>query len=240
MSSISSELDETNFSGIVRLFPLPNLVLFPGVIQPLHIFEPRYRQMVQDAIAADSLIAVALLRDSVNSILPQSISSESENTISPESSLLLGPPIHEYICIGKVVSHVELEDGRYNLLLQGINRARINRELPAEVPYRLADVELIDEPVISPEQLVHMRTELLCNYRRMVEVKQFGEDSISQLIEQDLSLGTMIDLMAFSLELDPLVQQKILATVHVERRGSLLLHEIQQQLSQVPLSLIHI
>ena len=51
-----------NFTGTVRLFPLPNLVLFPNVAQPLHVFEPRYRQLMADSLAADRLIAMALLQ----------------------------------------------------------------------------------------------------------------------------------------------------------------------------------
>ncbi len=76
-----------NFSGIVRLFPLPNLVLLPGVIQALHIFEPRYRKMMDDALAADQLITMALLK-------PGWETHQGDN-----------PPIHDVVCIGKVMTH---------------------------------------------------------------------------------------------------------------------------------------
>ena len=92
------------FSGVVRLFPLPNLVLFPGVIQPLHLFELRYRQMMDDALAADELIAIALMKPGW------------------EPQYEDRPSIHRTVCIGRIMTYTQLDDGRYNLLLQGIQR----------------------------------------------------------------------------------------------------------------------
>ena len=94
-----------NFTGVVKLFPLPNLVLFPGVIQPLHIFEPRYRRLMDDAVNSDQLIAMAKLK--------------SESGLEQHE-----PEVHDTICIGKIVTHAELPDGRFNLLLLGAQRRR--------------------------------------------------------------------------------------------------------------------
>src|SRR5947209_17017865 len=97
--------DEQNplakFDGTARLFPLPNLVLFPQVIQPLHIFEPRYRQMTADALDDDRLIALALLQPGW------------------EPDYGGTPPLFASACLGKIVADQCLPDGRFNLLLRG-------------------------------------------------------------------------------------------------------------------------
>src|SRR5262245_23493857 len=100
-----------DFAGTARLFPLPNLVLFPHVGQPLHIFEPRYRQLMTDALDADRLIAMALLRPGW------------------EDEYHKKPPIHDTVCIGRIHNEERLADGRFNLLLQGLCRARIREEI---------------------------------------------------------------------------------------------------------------
>src|SRR4051812_1530562 len=93
-----------NFSGPARLLPLPNLVLFPHVVQPLHVFEPRYRQMTADALAGDRLIALVLLRPGWEA--------EYEDR----------PPVHPVACLGRIVADQQLPDGRYNLLVRGLAR----------------------------------------------------------------------------------------------------------------------
>src|SRR5437763_14532370 len=115
MSDDTSSL--TGFSGTVRLFPLPNLVLFPQVVQPLHIFEPRYRRMTADALAGDRLLALVLLRPGW------------------EPDYDGKPAIHPVACVGKIVADQRLDDGRYNLLLRGLTRVRILQEMPNAQPF---------------------------------------------------------------------------------------------------------
>src|SRR5690349_3988538 len=111
-----------DFSGEVRLFPLPNTILFPHVLLPLHIFEPRYLDMTHDALAGDGLLAIAQLKPGW------------------ESTAAALPEIHPVICVGRIAHHVELEDGRYNLIVQGLHRASIIEELPLDYLYRRATV----------------------------------------------------------------------------------------------------
>src|ERR1700730_12850904 len=92
------------FDGTVRLFPLPNVVLFPHVTLPLHIFEPRYRAMTADALAGDRLITMMLLRPGW------------------EEQYEGRPPLYPVGCVGKIVTDQKLDDGRYNLLLRGVSR----------------------------------------------------------------------------------------------------------------------
>src|SRR5262245_44622238 len=117
----------THFGGTARLFPLPNLVLFPQAVQALHIFEPRYRQMTADALVSDRLIAMALLRPGW------------------EADYEGAPPIHPVVCLGRVVADQLLDDGRYNLLLRGVSRARIVEEVSSDKLYRTARVRLLED-----------------------------------------------------------------------------------------------
>lgn len=106
----------------IPLFPLPGVVLLPGTLLPLHIFEPRYRAMVADALAGNRTIGMAMLKAGWE--------------MSEEN-----PAIHAIGGAGEIVESEELEDGRYNILLQGRFRYRIVREEAAETPYRTASVE---------------------------------------------------------------------------------------------------
>ena len=85
-----------DFCGTARLFPLPNLVLFPHVVQPLHVFEARYRQMTADALAGDGLIAVVTLK-------------------ADEDEAADRPAVESVACVGRIIWHEEFPDGRYNL-----------------------------------------------------------------------------------------------------------------------------
>ena len=116
-----------NFSGIVRLFPLSDLVMFPHVVQPLRVFEPRYVELFEDAMNGDRLISMALLR------------SGWEQDYEGE------PPVHSVTCLGRVISHNENDDGTYNLLLAGLKRVRVTRELDTDRAFRTAEVELIED-----------------------------------------------------------------------------------------------
>src|SRR5438270_6273997 len=117
----------TEFNGTARLFPLPNLVLFPYAVQPLHGFVPRSRQMTRDALAADRLIAMVLLR------------------LGWEADYEGRPPLHPVACLGRILAEQRLDDGRYNLLLRGLRRVRIGAEIAGDTLYRSAHVELLQD-----------------------------------------------------------------------------------------------
>ncbi len=206
-----------NFSGIVRLFPLPNLVLFPGVIQGLHIFEPRYLELMKDALAADGLITIALMK--------------------PEWELAGStlPPVHEIVCIGKVLTHSEADDGRYNLLLIGLQRARIVREIGSKKPYRLAQVDVLAEPLDDSQcKRDPLRCELLEQFRVFAKARGLLEnDSIRRLLDQDVPFSLLVDLLGFSTGASSDQLQDILETVNLEVRGKKVLQLLRFCLSQV-------
>ncbi len=117
-----------DFTQPISLFPLPNCVLLPHATIPLHIFEPRYRAMTNDALDSRGLIAMACFDG---------------NTWKRDYQG--APPIRPHVCVGYLVRHERLTDGRYNILLQGVCRARIVDELPHD-PYRIARLEPIEQP----------------------------------------------------------------------------------------------
>ena len=107
----------------LSIFPLTGAILFPGLQLPLHIFEPRYRAMVGDALARDRRIAM----------------------IQP-SEPVEGAPLYDIGCVGKIEDVETSEDGRYNIVLQGEARFRVLRELEVKTPFRQVEAELIEEP----------------------------------------------------------------------------------------------
>ncbi len=193
-----------DFSGVVRLFPLPNLVLFPHVVQGLHIFEPRYRQMTADAIAGDGLIALALLQADAD---------------EPSDR----PAIEPVVCVGQIVWHEKLADGKYNLRLRGTSRARIIEELDSDSPYRTARVDLLRDT--APADL-----SLLSRLRRdlaTVVLPQFGDDSsarqqLTELFDGDMPLGQVCDVLSYALPLPLELKQSLLAEPHADRRATAL------------------
>src|SRR5437763_1806384 len=106
---------------VLPLFPLPNLVFFPETRLPLHVFEPRYRQLVTDVVATNKIFGIVLLRPGW------------------ESNYFGAPPIYTTGTLGQIEQAVPLEDGRFNILVRGQVRFRIVDEV-LEVPYRSARV----------------------------------------------------------------------------------------------------
>ena len=130
--------DLHSFDGTVRLFPLPNVVLFPQVMLPLHVFEPRYRRLTADALAGDRLITMALLRPGW------------------EADYHGRPAVYSAGCAGRLERCEPLEDGRFNILLRGLSRFRVVEEHAGE-PYRLATVEVLSDEPGDTSSLEEMR-----------------------------------------------------------------------------------
>ena len=201
-----------NFKGTARLFPLPNLVLFPHVVQPLHIFEPRYRQMTRDALAADRLIAMVLLRPGW------------------EADYQGRPPLYPVACLGRILAEQCLDDGRYNLLLRGLRRVHILGEVPGDTLYRTAHVELLaDEPPADERARRGLRRRLA----ETVPVWFAGQAKVvakfEELFQGELDLGTLCDVLSFALPLDIEFKQTLLATLSVEERVRRLLRQLAAQ-----------
>ena len=206
---LGSEL--TEFSGQLALFPLPSTVLLPRTILPLHVFEPRYRRMLDDVMAGDGLIGVILLKP------------------GEQGQTFQQPPLHSIGGLGKVMDVTRLPDGRSNLILLGLSRFEVREEIEVDRPYRLARVDLLQDGAVSPgcPALKRFRSligaipdSLLRDVRNLFHGMAIKEQP-----------GAMVDLVMDSLALSASELQEILSTVDVAERAELavkiLLHRLQ-------------
>ncbi len=210
---MDDDLDLRNFSGRSRLFPLPGVVMFPQVVLPLQIFEPRYRQMTEDALADDQLVTIVQLRS------PLSATTESLGT----------PPIENVGCLGRILQHERLPDGRFKLLLLGLKRVRLTREVPSDRLYRQADVEFLED--VAPNVTDGpRRTELITLFRRAFERGNELDTDLDAILEKGLPLGSLTDIIAHALGLGAEVKQWLLAEPRVENRAEVVLGLLRQLL----------
>jgi Lon protease-like protein len=186
---------------IIPLFPLPNLVLFPGVRVPLHIFEPRYREMVADVAERDRVIGMMLLKN------------------NPIADVSTDPDIFEIGCAGRIDELVPLPDGRYNLVLEGFSEFRVLREIRKR-SYRQAEVQWCR---VEPG-LLECDVETLEGVREML----FGylgapaKEAWRMLVEQrGLHGAELINFLCFHLDLAPIEKQTMLEAL-ADRVESLL------------------
>lgn len=216
MEDSDLELPE-NFGNEVSLFPLPEVVLFPGVVQAFHIFEPRYKQMTRDSLETDRLIALAMLKPE-----PPSLAS----------------PVSQMICIGKIIADVRLSDGRYNLLVGGVARARIEEEVCTNKLYRRAKVSIPRETNLDSPGFVKMRAEITDIFQRLIEGRGHQHDEIKEsILRPDLNFSRFLDLIAFLSDAPAELKQRVLETVDLEQRGVevlRMLHSLQQSIQASP------
>ncbi len=201
-----------NFSGMVRLFPLPNLVLFPHVMQPLHVFEPRYRELLEDAMQGDGLIGMATLLSGW------------------ETDYEGRPPLYPIGCLGHVTTHHRLEDGTYNILLLGLRRIRLLRELEPLRSFREAEVELCEDYVPAETDATRrvLGRELRNAFLRIVPTMPEAQEQLDQLLGADVALGMLTDVISFMLGLELSEKEALLAQVNVNHRAELLLRHLDR------------
>lgn len=208
MSDVS--LDLTDFDRTARLFPLPNVVLFPHAVLPLHIFEPRYRQMTADALASDQFITMALLQEGW------------------ETDYEGRPPVHDVACLGKVIASQRLPDGRYDLILAGLHRVRITSELLPIKLYRIAHVDvLLDSNAPNDARDRELRQELGQVVHDWFRDLNWDLEPVGRLIESSPNVAEVVDILSFKLPLAPAFKQQLLGEVDVQRRARLLLEHLR-------------
>jgi Lon protease-like protein len=194
------------FGGAARLFPLPNVVMFPCVTQGLHIFEPRYRQMTTDALAGDQLLAIVLLKPGW------------------ESDYLGQPPVFAVGCLGRIVASDRLSDGRYNLQLRGLARVEIGQDTPSTRLYRTAPARILnDVDVPKAEDDRQARQHMLRLLGQWCQAQEKATEALSKLIESDVPLGMVCDVLAYVLPLELAWKQELLETTSIDRRAAKLL-----------------
>ena len=184
----------------LSIFPLPGAILFPSLQLPLHIFEPRYRELVGSALAKDRLIGM----------------------IQPQRNAE-GSPIYEIGCLGRIGDVEALEDGRYNIVLEGVSRFKVVRELDVTTAFRQVEAELIEDP----------RDEVLASVERAgfeFEAKRFAVmqgysvdwDSVERLDDE-----TLINGVAQIAPFDSAAKQALLEAETLSDRCELMIQLMQ-------------
>ena len=184
----------------ISIFPLPGAILLPGTRLPLHIFEPRYRAMVQDALARDRRIGM---------IQPQRATE--------------GAPLYAVGCLGKIDEVEALENGRFNIVLLGEARFRIERELEVTTLFRQVEATLFDEPldeVLAPIERADFEREA----RRFAQAQGYGVDweAVARLDDEGLINGVS-QVAPF----DPAAKQALLEAPDLAARCELLVQLMQ-------------
>jgi Lon protease-like protein len=171
----------------IPIFPLPNVVLFPNVFLPLHIFEPRYREMVADALDEDRIIGMVLLRPGW------------------EAEYEGRPAVYPVGCAGLITHAERLNDGRYNIVLQGLEKFRMVDEDDSR-SYRLARVESISELADANKDEMRLA-------RRRLEsllVPQAKGRTPDPKVPPSMADEDLVNALAQYLELEPVEKQALL------------------------------
>jgi Lon protease-like protein len=172
----------------IPIFPLPNVVLFPNVFLPLHIFEDRYRDMVSDALDEDRIIGMVLLRPGW------------------EGQYEGRPPVYPVGCAGLITHAERLSDGRFNIVLQGLEKFRIQDEDDSR-PYRLARVDSIEESRGDGD-----KNEMRMARRRLeaLLVPQPKGRGADPKVPPSMADEDLVNALAQYLELEPVEKQALL------------------------------
>ena len=202
---------------IIPLFPLPNVVLFPKTPMPLYIFEERYRTMVKEALAGNGELVIALLRT------------------GPESGYSSLSAVHDIACLGKIESYEELEDGKYNIVVIGVHRVRILREVQHS-PYRLVEVERLNDGVSDERSsgVVERQNHLGGLFARFTELATGVRQQVLELMPQ-LDFESLVNMVAMTLNLAIEQKQALLEVGDTSQRCDMLIPVLQQQLETLVL-----
>lgn len=192
------------------LYPLPEVVLFPHSVLPLHVDEPRYCRLIADVLAGEHILGIALLKPGFE-----------PEYFTPNA------PIHPVIGIGQIIASEQVEQGSYNILVRGIARAGIVEEVPHK-PYRLVRVETIDPPAqLAPANVEQVRDEL----RQALETECVQDSEVPdywrKLFTTDLEVGDIADLIASGLRIDAELRQSLLAEPDPVARARELSHHLR-------------
>ena len=199
----------------LRIFPLAEVVLFPEVMLPLHVFEPRYRKMLSDSLADDRLIGMVLAR-----------SAEAQK---PDDVYAIG-------CAGRIVRHEPLEDGRSLIVLRGTVRFRIRRELPVDLPYRVVEAQALYEAPVPAEHMRPWRSELRRRVEAYVRVLAGEVDHLDKIFEKQ-DLEHVVNYLCAALPLDVIERQSLLECSTAEQRFRRLCDLVEFKTAEVRLGM---
>ncbi|HZP41314.1 MAG TPA: LON peptidase substrate-binding domain-containing protein [Candidatus Binatia bacterium] len=196
---------------VIPLFPLPNVVFFPRMPLPLHVFEPRYRAMVRDAARGARLIGMVLLRGDWR------------------RDYYGTPPIFTTGTVGEMVRTEELPDGRFNIVLRGLREFDVVREV-GSAPYRSAAVRW-REPTAEP-LAPDARERILAAVRRYLERLRIGA-SAQTLLAPSVDDETFVNFFAQQLDLPPIDKQALLEVPGLGERAARLVDVVEFRLEEL-------
>ncbi len=204
------------FPGQAPIFALPGTVLFPGSRLPLHIFEPRYREMVRRALDTDRLVAIALLKPGW------------------EGDYEGNPPVYAVATLGQIIMEQALPDGRFNIVLEGLTRFRVG-ELVQETPYRIAKGELLRDRVDPlDEETLRTRSMHLHAVATRLSVEDFSfAAAANRALSAGGSPGRFADMIAAGLEMEISAKQRLIEEADVAKRVDLLLEALKARLERI-------
>lgn len=191
-SDPSAQLEIDAALGALPLFPLPQAVLFPGAVLPLHVFEPRYKAMIRDCLASHRALTVVQITDS----------GRRDEHGHPKIAGVAGA--------GVIVDHAELPEGRYNILVRGQARVRLE-ELPFVPPYRTARATVLHAPDggVSERDVAA----LMANATAFVALVRERDREFEMRLPRGALPGALADVCAHHLVIDAAERQSILETL---------------------------
>ena len=193
----------------MSIFPLPGAILFPGLQLPLHMFEPRYRAMISDAMARDRQIGMI------------------QPTGRPFKGMGGGadaPDLFKVGCLGRIADVEAMDDGRYNVMLEGVARFRLLRELDVTTPFRQIEAELIEEPKGFDELAGIERASLERESKKFADSQGYSVDwnEVSRL--DDMSFVNGVAQIA---PFDSAAKQALLEADSISERADLIVQLMQ-------------
>ena len=188
--------DESAAGRVVPLFPLPNLFLFPGTVMPLHIFEPRYRQMIEDSLDGPGRLVIGTVLE------------------GHDGDLAGSPPVHDIAGLGEIARHERLPDGRFLIMLVGLARVRIS-EVPSDRLYRKVEASPLTEVPVGDEQEERLRQSLVdAVLARTPDLRANREK-----LPADMPVGHLADLLILRMELPQSAVQSLYSELDVADRA---------------------
>lgn len=202
-------------SGVVPVFPLPSVVLFPRTVLPLHVFEPRYRALVRDAVEEEGVIAISLL-------LP-----------GWESNYGGDPPFHEIGTVGRIEGLEPLPNGLFNLRLVGLGRVSFGEIETKRGGYRIARIRWLGETPVDEGDpgIVSAKLDLLASHACLMN-ELVLEGGPSTVVDEHVSFETAVNGACANLPVEPRLRQRLLEENHLverQRRGTAILNEVLER-----------
>ncbi|RYZ07730.1 MAG: hypothetical protein EOO73_10380 [Myxococcales bacterium] len=192
------------------IFPLPSVALFPGALLPLHVFEPRYRELVREALAGRRIFAVARLRPGF------------ENDYEGR------PPIFDVCGVGAIETHAERKDGRFDLGLRGLARVRIVEELPPLRAFRRVRAERLVERTPDPALVAAWQNKLAALWRTLAPHLPDPVRDLAALTRDADTPSAYSDRLAAALVADPEATQQLLSELDPSERLRMLTARVQE------------